>query len=132
MGSKELSEVTKILTEAGLQNSVWGQRILTAIKGTWDADKARIVRGFTLQDYMDAGSWVTCACGKTTTDIPRGDEVNMHIPHDETLVSLGNSFATEVEENKFLLATKTLVEIEERALEVAKEHRLRGTSCDTH
>ena len=122
MDSNELTKVTKILTEAGLQDSVWGKRIIQATKGTWDDTKARFVRGFTLHDVLEAGSWVTCACGEITAGIPRGDGVNALIPQDEVLVRLGNQFSTDVGNDTRIFAAKTLVAIEKRATVVAKEN----------
>jgi len=96
----------QILVDAGLENSHWGHRIITAEE----------TNGFTSSDNDDSDSWVTCACGKATPNIPRDG----NIPLDTKLQHLGNYFSNDVYYNNFKEAATTLVAIEERALVVAK------------
>ena len=128
----ELREVETLLTKHNLQDTVWGKRIIQATKPTWVEEEERHMKGFTFQDVLNAETWVTCACGEVTVDIPRGNKSNKDIPQDEGLVRLGDTFATAVRRENRLLAAKTLIKIEERALEVSKEHRLRGKACDAN
>ena len=115
-------KVTSILTEAGLHDSVWGKRIIVA--ATPNATNT-CFEGFTYEDDTESGEWVTCACGRATPSIPRDRDDR---PLDSRLVSLGNLFHDMVLEDNMGSAARLLVGIEERALEVSKEHRLRGKS----
>jgi hypothetical protein len=100
------------LRAAGLEESVWGQRILSA------AAKGK----FTDTDRRDSGRWVTCACGCVTLDIPRRQS---GAPNDLKLLTLGVSFPENVYKNKFLWAATDLIKIEQRATWLVSNWRQR-------
>lgn len=107
----------EILTEANLQDTHWGKVIIEAEAG----------HGFSVKEQRDAGNWCTCACGRTTCDIPRhvsppgeGDTW----PLDKTLYALGMDFYDFVCSNAYEDSAKTLVEIEKRAQIVATQYQL--------
>ena len=117
-----MSTATEIVTNANLQNSYWGEKIIAAEK-----------RGhFTLKDKRESSSWVTCACGKTSYIQEKEKPVgHWDSPNDDLLFKYGEDFGTHValasideRYNKtnqpymasaMILAAKTLVKIEERA-----------------
>ena len=97
-----MTTAREILTEAGLQNTFWGRRIIAAEK-----------RGrFSLDDIQKSEDWATCACGKTADAIPRGNHGG---PLDGVLAGLGRSFHWEMRDNSPVLVAEILVTIEERA-----------------
>ena len=108
----EIKTIKELLAEHNLQHSVWGKKILKAQKSP---------EGFTLQDKYDSMSWVTCACGRVTADIPRRSRLAEvpNQPLDFLLRMLGSKFYSKVCEDNPLEAAKTLVKIEARALVVA-------------
>lgn len=90
-----------------LSQTVWGQRIAAAEE-----------RGhFTEEDNDEAASWVTCACGRITADIPRSP--GLGVPRDGQLSRLGTEFCVYVGADDFDSARRTLEAIELRAVEVA-------------
>lgn len=97
-----------LLTEAGLENTFWGQRII----------EAESSEGFTNGDKAAAKSWITCACGKLDDHIPRDPE---GVPRDRWLAHMGVTFNTFVRDNRYLGAAKKLIDIEKRAIEVLEE-----------
>ena len=98
----------QILKEHGLHASHWGKRIIAAEqKDVFNSD-----------DVEDSSRWVTCACGKITQSIPRVGMSNA--PKDERLLSLGEAFYEGILEQEYILVAKTLINIEKRAIEVAK------------
>ena len=102
------------LTEAKLNKTHWGKRIIRAEK-----------RGdFFKYERTDAFEWTTCACGFQDERIPRykdGERGNDYEPKDAQLSRLGGNFYVAVLENKFLLAAKRLIRIEIRAAKILKE-----------
>ena len=104
--------VKTLLRKNNLHASVWGKRILNACKEG----------EFTQEDIINAGSWVTCACGETSAYIPR---VSRGLkPTDIELRRLGTEFLIHVKQNEMAKATLVLVAIEERAVEIERKYRL--------
>jgi len=107
-----------ILFNAGIADSHWGVRIIAA------EDKGY----FAESDVHDSKSWVTCACGKnsrlieTAGDITGDDDDKC--PLDPVIVKLGMDFPSEVGNDDFVNAARTLVAIENRAIELS--YGLRG------
>lgn len=99
-----------ILTEMNLQDTHWGRRIIQAEERGEFSDK----------DIELAESWVTCACGKTSHDIPRRD--GLASPVDDKLREYGEQFEIDLEDNDFTQAALTLIDIEQRAAIVAAEN----------
>jgi hypothetical protein len=98
------------LKKMNLNTTYWGNKIIVAEK-----------RGhFTVKDADEAASWVTCACGKVTEDIPRDPQ--LHDPLDIYLREMGNTFHDFVVWDDFLEAAHNLNRIEKRAMEVAMEN----------
>lgn len=98
-----------LLEDNGLQDSVWGQRIIASEEGT----------GPLLDHWRDqARDWQTCACGQQSPLIPR-DPVGA--PYDEPLMLSGQKFFANVCSNKPLLAACTLVDIENRAILILRK-----------
>lgn len=107
---------TEILTQAGLQKTVWGKRILAAEK-----------RGkFTPEESALAKNWQTCACGEQDPRIPRQTEESPGsirwdmCPVDDRLSKLGSQFDQNVRHGQYApegipQAAKTLVRIESRS-----------------
>ncbi len=112
-----MNEAKEYLELKGLDNSYWGKKIIAAEE-----------RGkFTASNRHHAADWVTCACGKITSDIPRTldldeDSHSYNVPLDSVLKDHGFSFYDNVEADRFLAAAETLVSIETRAIIVAKAH----------
>jgi hypothetical protein len=105
-------EVTNILTEANLQTSYWGKKIIAAAK-----------RGhFTESNKEQALDWVTCACGKLDDAIPRyrQDWSRYGEPLDERLAFLGTAFSEAIDWGDHQDAAHCLIDIEERAIEVLR------------
>ena len=98
-----MSQVQSILAEAGLDKSHWGKRILAANR----ADE------FTRADVADAGSWVTCACGKLSDGVQRNPTGS---PRDGVLMLLGQRFSEAVNDDEFVTTAECLVRIEARAV----------------
>ena len=100
------------LIKHGLSTTYWGKKIIAAE-----------ARGkFTNNNQDRAGEWTTCACGKSTSDIPTTKMGYLNEPIDDHLRQLGMDFYSDVEGDRFLSAAKTLVEIETRAHIVASEY----------
>lgn len=112
------------LTPEEAKPKSWLQRIYEA-----DADGS-----FTDDDSFDAGSWIDCACGRLTPQIPRwriheypeedhADDPRFceGAPIDDTLYDLGLIFSACVEVNDFEGARSNLDKIEVRAAEILKE-----------
>lgn len=74
---------------------------------------------FTLKDRIDAGNWVTCACGEQDERIQRhfGGE-----PYDAILNRQGTLFMDAVDADDFDAARITLAAIERRAAELLAGH----------
>jgi hypothetical protein len=100
------TEAKTYLEEVNLNTTYWGKIIIAAES-----------RGFfTLKDAVEASSWVTCACGRVTEDIPRQDT---NRPQDYELFLNGCKFANRVGEDSFVNAAIVLSLIEKRAIVVA-------------
>ncbi len=110
-----IGQAEDVLNMAGLDTTYWGKKIIAAEK-----------RGrFTKSNSNEASDWVTCACGKVTSDIPRNLDENSPVyktPIDYRLQERGFDFYNTVEDNEFLAAAQTLVAIENRAITVAKAY----------
>jgi hypothetical protein len=104
-----MNEARDYLELKGFDQTYWGSVIIAAEKR----------RGFTEDEDECALSWVTCACGSVTSDIPRNEESK---PYDEELFDSGGLFSELVSGDAFLEAAQTLVRIEARAIIVAKAH----------
>ena len=102
-----MKPANKILTDANLNNSYWGKRIISAEK-----------RGYFIKNDRDASRvWVTCACGKL-----EGIERDIEgVPVDDKLRKLGLTFSVLIYDDNFVTAAITLVDIEKRALELQSE-----------
>ncbi len=94
----------QILTEAGLNNSFWGGRIIRA------EERGR----FTKNDRVKAGDWTTCACGRLDDGISRYADW----PMDVELRYLGIDFTFLVRNDLTTEAADTLIDIEKRAAAV--------------
>tara|TARA_R110000796_G_scaffold177389_1_gene294232 strand:- start:348 stop:683 length:336 start_codon:yes stop_codon:yes gene_type:complete len=105
-----MNKAKEYLELKGLDQTYWGSIIV------WAEERG----SFTTRSKEQAGSWVTCACGRVTSDIPRYELQSR--PQDRLLNNLGGRFYGAVEENDFLAAAQTLVRIEARAIIVAKAH----------
>ena len=92
------------LESAGLEESVWGQRII----------QAENRNGFTFINRMNAHCWQTCACGQQD---PRLHGEN-GAPFDRLHIKLGKAFSEAVEADDFLEAALTLINIERRSIEL--------------
>ena len=109
-----MSHTTKILKPAGLDQTKWGQRIIQAEERNH----------FTENDIHLAADWPTCACGETYVRNPfecldpQGDYERA--PTDHVLQRLGADFSIEVNHHNYSLAAETMVEIEQRAIEIAR------------
>jgi hypothetical protein len=101
----------RYLESAKLDKTFWGKKIIAAEKRG----------GFTLSNSSRAATWVTCACGKITQDIPRNRRSR---PLDAELIRLGNLFSTDVDTNDFLSTAYLLARIEKRAIYVAGSNTL--------
>lgn len=112
----ELFELgNKHAMSTGLENTHWGRRITAAKKRGY----------FTGEDKVEAGDWVTCACGKATADIPRfkdPDSTVHNAPLDLELSHLGYQFHYAVKGDHPGIALILLERIELRAQVVAKEN----------
>jgi hypothetical protein len=106
-----MNKTKEILIDAGVKDTYWGRAILSAQK----------VGHFTPANKNKAGNWVTCACGKITHDIPR-DHKGGEMPLDSLLSQLGMDFYDCVSTDKIVSSAKTLVLIEQRAIEVALKY----------
>ena len=105
-----MNKAREYLELKGYDQTYWGNIIIEAEERNC----------FTEENEIDSGGWVTCACGRVTSDIPRYE--NKGRPQDKILNRLGDYFPITVEADEFLEAAKTLVRIEKRALRVAKAH----------
>jgi hypothetical protein len=104
-----MKKAKEYLTAAGFDQTHWGKIIVAAEN-----------RGsFTDSNNDKAATWVTCACGRITQDIPRNRRSR---PLDAELIRLGNKFSFEVESNEFLSAARILLRIEARAIVASKEY----------
>lgn len=104
-----MNEAKQHLEGEGLTHTHWGKIIIAAEK-----------RGkFTRQEIVLSAGWVTCACGKITSDIIRRSTNNA--PEDEILASLGVDFFTALSCAKIPEAAYVLSQIETRAIIVAKQ-----------
>jgi hypothetical protein len=107
----DMSVTEMILEEAGLDQSSWGKRILTAEE----------LGSFPEADKIEAECWTTCACGMLDDGIAR----NIYgKPRDFKLATLGGQFNHHVENNRFREAASCLVEIEARAIVVLSSRGL--------
>lgn len=72
---------------------------------------------------MESRSWVTCACGRLTIDIPRSSAATYDFaigePKDAELRELGTDFNLAVKMNDYDWAKQLLVQIENRARKIA-------------
>jgi hypothetical protein len=106
-----MKKTKEILIDAGVKDTYWGRAILSAEK----------VGHFTPANKNKAGNWVSCACGKTTQDIPR-DHKGGNMPLDSRLSQLGMDFYVCVNTDKIVSSAKTIALIERRAIEVALKY----------
>lgn len=83
--------------------------------------RLRGLSAFTKEHRAKAASWVTCACGKQDSKIPRNSS---GVPYDNELDDLGSMFYAHIETNSIRSAEETLARIELRAAQVMLEHRL--------
>lgn len=98
-----------ILTDAGLNDTHWGQRIINAER-----------RGhFNAHDVSDSACWVTCACGKLDLWVQKCEKT--FAPSDPKLYRLGALFYLDVRDHHFVKAAETLVAINSRTTELYKE-----------
>jgi hypothetical protein len=104
-----MANLEVMLNEAGLDKTHWGKRIL----------KAAARGSFTPGDRVDSGGWVSCACGKLVNGIPR--ERLGGPPIDPRLYTLGCMFSDDVDDDEFFKAANTLINIEDRAIQVLNE-----------
>lgn len=91
----------ELLIQAGLHESVWGKRIITAEQDN----------GFNDRDRILTCSWLTCACGEHAKEVelnPNGG------PRDWDLRRLGLDFMGHIRRNRYKDAVKTLTAVEER------------------
>ena len=117
LSTQASGQVKELLTENGLHDSVWGHRILKACR----------IGEFAYKDIRAADRWTTCACGRASPNIPRDRKSGR--PEDYPLRHLGHKFSAYVMAHEITLATKTLIQIEERAIEVAKEFKRGVEQC---
>lgn len=95
-----------------------------------DRARARFKRtgrkvGFTSRDLIDAGGWVTCACGRLDPRIPpRLDGA----PRDDQLWRLGCAFHDSVRGNYFDLAEIQPAQIDARAAVVLAQVAEKGST----
>ena len=102
-----MTRAEEILTEASLQDSYWGRRILTAE-----------ARGFfNPSDGALSDDWTTCACGQTDLRLSPLPSV---APRDPDLRALGSLFGEVVQYgwSTFSEAAICLVNIEVRAAQL--------------
>ena len=97
--------VETILNEACLDETYWGKKIIAAEKRGY----------FTTSNYDQSAGWQTCACGRQDSRIERWHNGR---PMDALLQQLGENFQVEVEADSYHQAARTLIEIEQRAVEV--------------
>jgi len=112
-----MSTAKQILTDAGLQDSHWGKRIIKAEERGY----------FYVIDTREAQKWQTCACGKQDPRIPRRDskyEGRVGAPVDAELLDLGLDFFGAVDSQLFMQSAEVLVEIEKRASEILADTSL--------
>jgi hypothetical protein len=98
------------LESCAFDKTYWGKKIIAAEQRGYFYD----IEG------MMSNNWVTCACGKVSTNVPRHAEGTR--PQDKSLFLLGCKFGDWVRQNDFLSAAKVLVRIENRAVVVARAH----------
>jgi len=112
----------EILSNANLENSFWGKKVIAAEK-----------RGhFTDSNFQNANSWVTGACGKDETAVTYFPELLDNLPpRDRKVRKLGEEFYEAVRDGasthywnrEYRLgfirgAASTLVEMQERLLDI--------------
>lgn len=100
----------KILIANGLAETVWGKRII----------KAEDFGSFSALDAVNAGDWVTCACGENDKEFSR--ETNGR-PRDAALYRLGHVFNDDVQWDNYTAAAKTLGRIDRRATHIIATER---------
>jgi len=130
-----MNTATEILSNANLEETHWGKRILTA---ELNSNK------FTEKDRLDASGWTTCACGRAAhavelsesalddlyQELENDDDCDDFVdfdqetmneipPEDEELKQLGELFYSRVRLNDPRGAAETLVDIEGRAFLLA-------------
>ena len=92
-----------------------------------DEARERVARGenaFSNEHMYEANSWVTCACGKQDSRIPRNEKFGSRLggePKDRTLYMLGTEFWEAVECHDIDQAEVLLDKIEFRAAQVILE-----------
>ncbi len=75
---------------------------------------------FTTEQKALSWEWVTCACGKQDSRIPRNEEGE---PLDDELDNLGNEFYAAVDDDDIDKAEKYLAKIELRSAQILLEQR---------
>lgn len=109
-----MNEAKQYLDSKGLSDTYWGKIIIEA------EDRGR----FTIREITLGNSWVTCACGQLTSDIPRFIKGGLlRGPKDLELENLGYGFGQTVMVSAFFASAKALHEIETRAIIVATEYQ---------
>lgn len=97
-------DASSIVKEAALENTYWGKKIILAEEsGT----------KFSKNDIDEATSWDNCVVGTLTIEIERASF--SAAPVDCELYDLGYTFAVYINEQNLLSATRTLVDIYNRA-----------------
>lgn len=101
-----------VLVENGLFATHWGSII----------DKAeRRGEEFTKEEKEQADGWTTCACGRLKEDGIDRDEYGA--PIDPELMQLGLVFNDNIKSGLPFLAAKTLLNIQNRAVELIREFK---------
>jgi len=126
-----MQTATEILTEAVLDKSYWGRKIIAAENRG----------GFTYSNVDQSENWVTCACGKNDLIKSMPDQRARHSddpPNDSELRQLGTDFYHNVQngsidygyneeerQDYIIRAAQTLVDIEDRANELVLKENAR-------
>lgn len=83
--------------------------------------KARERGEFSEDDKNDAATWVDCACGEQSEDIPRSRTGE---PKDVALSYLGSVFSLAVDHDDFEEAASVFADIDNRSAKILAEIRL--------
>jgi hypothetical protein len=100
-----------LLIASNLKDSMWGKRIVAAVKrGDWNDE-----------DVYMAGSWKSCACGEMDPwiELDPGSLCGK-MPKDVELYNLGCEFAGlgDGKDNMFEIAAQLLIAIHNRSMEL--------------
>ncbi len=111
------AEITTILDNCPvmpLSKTKWGVAILENVHSK--------CRRFHTSTILAASSWVSCACGRLSKNIPRKSPQGK--PKDELLSKLGVYFYRAIRDGRPKIAAKVLVRIEVRANEILTKPHL--------